>query len=193
MALFLRCATVRMRYPSTEWSKYSNCTVNLKYGNENQRIYFHHHPSCMLNSLIWLGTDVIINARDPTQNPDQTRIFYKPGQTCLTQTKRDLVDPDNLDDLTRFQPWSVQHWKMTYNVPQQNLFMELRLLYLPGEFFTNTSNSCDDPTSYTIRLKVHMSHVKSPSVWTQLESNTHVSNYLSNQKHPRCKKGVAKN
>ena len=58
----------------------------------------------MLNSLLWSGTNAIINARDPMQNPDQIRIFYKPGQTHLTWAKRDPVDPDNLDDLTWFQP-----------------------------------------------------------------------------------------
>ena len=37
------------------------------------------------------------------QNPDQTQIFYKAGQTRLTQAKCDLVDPDNPDDPTRLQ------------------------------------------------------------------------------------------
>ena len=59
-----------------------------------------------LNSLLWSGTDAIINARDLMQNPGQTRIFYKPGQTRLTRTKRDPVDPDNPVDPTRFQPCS---------------------------------------------------------------------------------------
>ena len=54
------------------------------------------------NSLLWLGPDTIINASDPMQNLGQTQIFYKPGQTHLTQTTR---DPDNQDDPTRFQPW----------------------------------------------------------------------------------------
>ena len=57
-------------------------------------------PSSMLNSLLWSGTDTIINACDPIENPGQTQIFYKLGQTHLTRTKRDPVDPDNLDDLT---------------------------------------------------------------------------------------------
>ena len=61
----------------------------------------------MLNSLLWLGTDSIINARDPIQKPGQTQIFYKPGQTRLTWTKCDPVDPDNPDDPTRFQPWCL--------------------------------------------------------------------------------------
>ena len=47
---------------------------------------------------------LIINARDPMQNPGQTQIFYIVGQTRLTQTKRDPVDLDNPDDPTRFQP-----------------------------------------------------------------------------------------
>ena len=32
-------------------------------------------------------------------------------------------------------------------------------LCLPGEFFTTTSNSCDDPASYITRLKASMSQV----------------------------------
>ena len=47
-------------------------------------------------------SDVIINARDPMQNPGQTRIFYKAGQTRLTWAKRDPVDPYDLDDPTQF-------------------------------------------------------------------------------------------
>ena len=39
------------------------------------------------------------------QNLGQIQIFYKVGQTRMTQTKRDPIDPDNQDDLTRFQPW----------------------------------------------------------------------------------------
>ena len=41
--------------------------------------------------------DTIINAHNPMQNPGQTRIFYKAGQT---RAKRDLVDPDDPDDMT---------------------------------------------------------------------------------------------
>ena len=54
--------------------------------------------SNMLNSILWSGTDAIINAHDPMQNMGQTQILYKPGQTRLTRTKRDPLD------LTRFQP-----------------------------------------------------------------------------------------
>ena len=68
----------------------------------------------MLNSLLWLGAKAIINAGDPMQNPGQTWIFYKPGQTHLTRTKRDLVDLDNPDDPTRFQPWYV-HYLLDYD------------------------------------------------------------------------------
>ena len=41
------------------------------------------------------------------QNLGQTQIFYKPGQTHLTRTKCDLVNSDNLDDLTQFQPCCI--------------------------------------------------------------------------------------
>ena len=57
-----------------------------------------------LNSLLWLGTDAIINTRDSMQNPGQTWIFYKLGETHLTRTKCDPVDPDNPNNLARFQP-----------------------------------------------------------------------------------------
>ena len=51
------------------------------------------------HELLWSGPDTIINACDSMHNAGQTRIFYKPGQNCLTQTKIDLVDP------TQFQLW----------------------------------------------------------------------------------------
>ena len=46
----------------------------------------------------------IFNAHDPMQNSGQTRIFHKAGQICLTWTKRDQHDLDNLDNPTWFQP-----------------------------------------------------------------------------------------
>ena len=42
--------------------------------------------------------DVIINARDPMKNPGQTQMFYKVGQTRLTQAKCDQVNPDDPGD-----------------------------------------------------------------------------------------------
>ena len=47
--------------------------------------------------LISSPPDAIINAYDPLQNLSQTRIFYKVGQTQLTQVKHDP------DDSTWFQ------------------------------------------------------------------------------------------
>ena len=67
----------------------------------------------MLNSLLWSGTDAIINAHDPMQNLGQTRIFYYPGQTRLTRTKRDPVDPDNPVNPTRFQTCSKHEQQIT--------------------------------------------------------------------------------
>ena len=88
-----------MRYPSTIRSEYSNCTVNpSKYDKEESRDTLPSPPSSMLNSLLWSETNAIISARDPMQNPGQTRICYKPGQTHLT------IDPNNPDDPTQFQP-----------------------------------------------------------------------------------------
>ena len=71
-SMFLRCLS--MRYPSTEWSKYSNCTINpSKYGKENQGIHFHHHhQECLIHYIgreqMPLLTDVI-----------QCRIRVRPG------------------------------------------------------------------------------------------------------------------
>ena len=48
------------------------------------------HASFIISS----GLDAIITARDSMQNPGHTGIFYKPGQTCLTQIKHNSVDPD---------------------------------------------------------------------------------------------------
>ena len=56
-------------------------------------------------------------------------------------------------------------------------------LRLPGEFFDNTNNSCDDPASYVTKLKASMSRVKPPPVRTQLQDKTHVNNYLSDCTH----------
>ena len=56
-------------------------------------------------------------------------------------------------------------------------------LRLPGKFFNNTSNSCDDSASYVTKLKASMSRVKLPPVRTQLQDKTHVSNYLSDCTH----------
>ena len=52
-------------------------------------------PSGTLNSS---PPDAINIARDPMQNPGQTRIFYKAGQTRMTRQKCDPDDP------TQFQP-----------------------------------------------------------------------------------------
>ena len=90
--------------PSTKRSKYSNCTVNSsKYDKEKSVDTLPSSPSSMLNSLLWSETDAIISARDPMQNPGQTRICYNPGQTHLTRL---TIDPNNPDDPTRFQPCS---------------------------------------------------------------------------------------
>ena len=67
-------------------------------------------PSSMPNLLLWSGLYAIISTCDPMQNQGQIRIFYKSGQTCLTPTKRDLVDPDNTDYPTWFQPWCTYTW-----------------------------------------------------------------------------------
>ena len=76
---------------------YSNCTVNL------EEMHFHDHCQACLICYSDLLLLMIMNTRDPMQNPGQTWIFYKVGQTCLTQAK---CDPDNPDDPTWFQPCS---------------------------------------------------------------------------------------
>ena len=59
----------------------------------------------------------------------------------------------------------------------------ITVLCLPGEFFTTTSNSCNDPADYVIRLKASMSQVKPPPVCMLLQHNIHMSNYLSDCTH----------
>ena len=97
--VLLRCATVR--YPSTEKLKYSNYMVN-----PSKYVSWRESPGELLSSMytcvLRSGPYVIINACDTMQNLGQTQIFYKLGQSCLTQTKCDLVDPDKL---AWFQPW----------------------------------------------------------------------------------------
>ena len=120
--MLLRCATVR--YPSTERSKCSSCTVNSsKYGKENQGLHFHHHcQACLIHHFVAEQTSLLMHVIQ--RNPGQSRIFYKPGKICLTRTKCDPVSPYNPDflsislshqgparkpnDPTRFQPW-MQH------------------------------------------------------------------------------------
>ena len=99
-SILFKCTTVN--YLSTKQSKYSNCTVtSSKYLEENHRYTARHAQFIILSGLY-----AIITAHDSMQNPGQTQIFYKTGQTCLTWTKHDLV---GLDDHTHFQPWhSVQ-------------------------------------------------------------------------------------
>ena len=46
--------------------------------------------------------DVIINARDPMQNPGQPHIFYKVGQTRLTRMIRMTQPGCNADIVTVF-------------------------------------------------------------------------------------------
>ena len=107
-SILLQCTTVI--YPGTKRLKNSNCTVtSLKYLEDNQEIHFHHHCQAHLIYYFirtrchyystWFNAE---SRSDPDIN------FYKPGQTRVTRTKHDPVDPDNPDDLTRFQPWSAR-------------------------------------------------------------------------------------
>ena len=100
-SILLKYATVS--YLSAKRLKYSNCTVtSSKRFEENQDTFLSSLP-CTLNSLL-SGLDAIITAHDFMQNPSQNRIFYEPGQICLTQTKCYSVDTDNPYDPTQFQP-----------------------------------------------------------------------------------------
>ena len=71
-SILLRCVTVR--YPSTERSKYSNCTVNLsKYLEENQKICFHHHhQACLIHCFGLDQTPLLMHVI-------QCRIWVRPG------------------------------------------------------------------------------------------------------------------
>ena len=63
-----------MHYPSTEPSKYSNCTVNSsKYGKENQRIHFHHYrQACLIHYFGWEQIPLLTHVI-------QSRIWVRPG------------------------------------------------------------------------------------------------------------------
>ena len=93
-AAFFMLQVVFEFYKRTEvmtQSKYSNCTVMpSKYLEE---IHFHHYHQERLIQ----GPDAIINACDLMQNPGQTQIFHKPGQTRLTRTKCDPDDPTSFN------------------------------------------------------------------------------------------------
>jgi len=56
--------------------------------------------------------DTINNACDPMQNPGQTQIFYKVGQTWMTHKKSDPDDPTQLQRWYKYTlhlQWSVYH------------------------------------------------------------------------------------
>ena len=130
-SILLRYATVR--YPSTERSRYSNCTVN-PFNIRQQwpvfKIYWGYalptSPSSMLNSLLLSLPDAIINARDAMQNPGLTRIFYNPGQTRLTRRKCDPDDPADPGDPTRFQLWYTL--SIQFSLTRPYLFISAQLV-----------------------------------------------------------------
>ena len=90
--MLLRYATVR--YPSTERSKFSNCTVNSsKYGKENQGIYFyHHHQACLINYFGWEQMSLLMHVI-------QCRIQVRPGY-FINQVRRTRPG-QNMTQLTR--------------------------------------------------------------------------------------------
>ena len=53
-----------------------------------------------LNPSLYSVPGIIFNTHYPMQNPGQTQVFYKAGQTQLTWTKHDPGDPGDPDDLT---------------------------------------------------------------------------------------------
>ena len=58
--------------------------------------------SSILNSLLWSGSDTIINTCDLMQNLNQTQIFYKLGRTCLTRMTQmiQMTQPGFIPDTT---------------------------------------------------------------------------------------------
>ena len=84
-SILLRCAIVH--YPSTNQSKYSNCTVSLfKYFEVNQDIcMLQSSPLSTLNSYFcWNQVPIVIH--DPIQYSGQTQIPCNSGQSLLTWT-----------------------------------------------------------------------------------------------------------
>ena len=74
---------------------------NAQAPNNQNTCYTSITLSSILNSLLWSGSNAIINTYDTIQNPFQTHMFYKHSQTCLTRTK---CDPN---DSTQLRPWFV--------------------------------------------------------------------------------------
>ena len=56
-------------------------------------------------------------------NPGQTWIFYKVGQTQLTQAKCDPVDPVDPDDLTWLQCWYMHTYIPTHQFSEKTIFI----------------------------------------------------------------------
>ena len=100
--VLLSCVTVR--YPSTKQNDQNTLIVqsisSISWRKSGDTFPFPSSLSSILILLFWSGQDVIINARDPIQNP---------GQTHLTGTKCDPVDPDNP---TQFQPCCMYNDKI---------------------------------------------------------------------------------
>ena len=84
-----------MCYPSSHRLKYSNFIVNPSNYSKKIQDTLPLSLSNMLNLLLWSGPHAIINTHHPMQNLGQIWIFYKLGQTCLTQAKH---DPDHPND-----------------------------------------------------------------------------------------------
>ena len=81
--------------------------------------------------------DIIINLSDPIQNPGQTWIFYKAGQTRLTWAKRNPFDPDDPDDPTRLQCWL----QLSYYMPR--IIMHACLLTYMSNFHAYMEVICN--------------------------------------------------
>ena len=98
MVYALRCATVR--YTSTEWSKYSNCTViPSKYGKENQWIHFHHH--CQAHLIHYFGQEQVPLLKYVIQCRIQVRFAWpRQNVTWLTQMTRSGFNSDVYSMLT---------------------------------------------------------------------------------------------
>ena len=113
---------------ATELSKHqmieiSNCTVTLsKYLEENQEIHFHHHSqACLIHYFIRTRCHYYCTWFNAESGSDTD--IYKPGQTRLTRTERDPVDPDDLDDPTWFQPCFLCHCSYLVSEHVVNLFV----------------------------------------------------------------------
>ena len=90
-----------------------------------------------------------------TVNPGQTQVFYKMGQTHLTQGKCDPDDPGDPDDPTRFNPDSYSYSGHLNNY--YKMFLHLINLKGVGETMPAKRQLNMEKTGWVLMIEQHVS------------------------------------